>query len=1243
MKINNIKSIISVITGVFIFEFTICYFSLGISGTKRNFIIQNEISVSQANLTVDGSLNDEIWKYTPVFSLEPAEKGVPEELGGNIRIVLRGNHLCIGAFCPEPGGKVLAKSIGYNPIWEKDAYTSPYLEDRLLCQIRFNSIGNKESELSVEINPWGAFRVERDGALVPRTKTLTAADITKRGWIAETAIPLDEINLNKNSNNIEITIEQIRSRRALAPEFRWKLQDKSEFVEFIFPERNRFQKKLADPVFAPPLLGNTESPLQVGYVQVVPPIDTGWEDPFWKNVPGFQLPRNEFSPRNPHYPTEIKWVHDGKTLAVFFRCTDDLRLDCDTGARDGNVDGDDHVGLYFSTTGSSIIEVLANPAGAVKDLKGTGPHFSRVGRISGSSWNGNIQRHCLVVNDAWYVRLNLPLDEIAIGLGELDIPRNWRILISRVRQARAGEPREISSIPIIGNPFLFASARFRSLTLTNIEPSKVIMPEPVHKRPHLNGLAGELMELNSNALSRPQRHHYKVQSMLDNNIRERMMTLALEEQKEFDSIKTIEDWEEYRDKRIKVIKSALGEFPETRPPLLYQVSGTHKADGYQVKNIVYQSRPGVFVAANLYLPAVPTQNMPGIIINPGFHYPKTQGELKDCGMIWARAGCAVLVLDRLGQGECTETNPWYRYTFQSEPLIDMQLELVGQSRYGWYIWDIMRSVDIFEELGNIDRDRMILMGSVTWTGYAPAAIAGMLEKRLDCMVIFGCSRVNHFSCYELRGTVLNKITPWFLGNASAPRKWVVANEFWFEGPNWIPGWPRYEKIYKLYGSEENLAKVQGKGLIRIQATKGDCWNIGTDQRRQIYPVLKKWFDIPLPSKEDQNIDVDTELSFYKDSPDYPVMKFKESERRLPDSALLSITPEISAKLNRKPMHRIAKEIGENLLKSSREKMAQLDGSSKRQFLIEHLSKILGDVEPVKDPEMKPLWTETLSGASAEAFTLKSEKDIIIPVIIIKPDKQFNKPVSLVIALAEGGKDRFLKDKSKEIEKLIQNGIAVCIPDVRGTGETAPDQYNRNNSLVVQEFELGNTLVGLRLKDIRTVLIYIKTRRDFDSKQIALWGDSFAQANQGDIWVDELQRRPGSPQIQHFSSPLGAHLALLTALFHNEICAVATSGGLVGYLSVLDNNFTYTPPDISVPEILKVGDICDICANIAPKPLLIEKFVDGRNFVVEDERLQEEMDIVKKSYQKSGNIENVTIRKDSDKPDMVSWIIKQLKK
>jgi cephalosporin-C deacetylase-like acetyl esterase len=125
-----------------------------------------------------------------------------------------------------------------------------------------------------------------------------------------------------------------------------------------------------------------------------------------------------------------------------------------------------------------------------------------------------------------------------------------------------------------------------------------------------------------------------------------------------------------------------------------------------------RSRPGFYVTANLYLPERIAPPIPEIIIVHSQHVPKTQWELHDSGEIWARAGCAVLIIERPGYGERAETNTWYRQAYASRFTFTKQLFLVGESHSAWAAWDVVRSVDFLFERPEIDRKRIILIGAV---------------------------------------------------------------------------------------------------------------------------------------------------------------------------------------------------------------------------------------------------------------------------------------------------------------------------------------------------------------------------------------------------------------------------------------------------------------------------------------------------------------------------------------------------
>ena len=54
---------------------------------------------------------------------------------------------------------------------------------------------------------------------------------------------------------------------------------------------------------------------EIGRIVRLPPVVANWNDPAWQAVPAFRLPRNEPFHESPRYRTEIKWMHDGRTLA----------------------------------------------------------------------------------------------------------------------------------------------------------------------------------------------------------------------------------------------------------------------------------------------------------------------------------------------------------------------------------------------------------------------------------------------------------------------------------------------------------------------------------------------------------------------------------------------------------------------------------------------------------------------------------------------------------------------------------------------------------------------------------------------------------------------------------------------------------------------------------------------------------------------------------------------------------------
>ena len=239
-----------------------------------------------------------------------------------------------------------------------------------------------------------------------------------------------------------------------------------------------------------------------------------------------------------------------------------------------------------------------------------------------------------------------------------------------------------------------------------------------------------------------------------------------------------------------------------------------------------------------------------------------------------------------------------------------------------------------------------------------------------------------------------------------------------------------------------------------------------------------------------------------------------------------------------------------------------------------------------------------------------------------------------MAVSEGGKERFLWHHSGEIENLLKAGVSVCLPDVRGTGETSPDFGRGPDSeeitLAATGLMLGNTLLGARLKDLRSVIAWLEGRPEIAPQRIGLWGDSHVPVNPSRFLLDELPGWQVGPEIENQAEPLGGLLALLGALYEKNVRAVAIRRGLISYLSILSERFAYVPLDTVVPGILEVGDLADLAATLSPRALLLEDLVDGRNRLAS----------VHEAYR--GKLsEDLTIRNAGEKPNLVEWLLAHL--
>ena len=197
---------------------------------------------------------------------------------------------------------------------------------------------------------------------------------------------------------------------------------------------------------------------------------------------------------------------------------------------------------------------------------------------------------------------------------------------------------------------------------------------------------------------------------------ERLFSLDANADDAWAKIATLFDFDERRaDLRRKMVER-IGGFPE-RTPLNAKVTGVLRRNGYRVEKVLFESRPGAFVTANLYLPddsrfrppyhaAVEVCGHSG----SGKHSPNYQR----LAVLSARNGMAAFVVDPLGQGERRQSPE--EDANEGSPVINhlrvgVNAVLLGRNLAAFEIWDAMRALDYLDTRPDILHDGYGAMGN----------------------------------------------------------------------------------------------------------------------------------------------------------------------------------------------------------------------------------------------------------------------------------------------------------------------------------------------------------------------------------------------------------------------------------------------------------------------------------------------------------------------------------------------------
>jgi dienelactone hydrolase len=207
--------------------------------------------------------------------------------------------------------------------------------------------------------------------------------------------------------------------------------------------------------------------------------------------------------------------------------------------------------------------------------------------------------------------------------------------------------------------------------------------------------------------------------------------------------------------RTKLV-DLLGGFPGERAPLEPAVLEVCDHPAYRRTRLLFESRPGLTVAADLLVPrdAADRGPLPTVLCVPGHGrgLDDVVGLERDGGdpadddwrayqrgfaLQAVEHGLAALALEPLGFGHRRDaaTAAAGPDAAACQPAAGAAL-LLGETMIGWRVWDVMRALDLVETRPELDAGRV---GCVGISGGGTATLfAAALDPRIRCAYVSGC-------------------------------------------------------------------------------------------------------------------------------------------------------------------------------------------------------------------------------------------------------------------------------------------------------------------------------------------------------------------------------------------------------------------------------------------------------------------------------------------------------------------------
>ena len=205
------------------------------------------------------------------------------------------------------------------------------------------------------------------------------------------------------------------------------------------------------------------------------------------------------------------------------------------------------------------------------------------------------------------------------------------------------------------------------------------------------------------------------------------------QQKVWESIQTEADLQRIQKNMRASLLDMIGSLPDHKTDLHPRITGKIQMEGFSIEKLIFESLPGIYVTALVYVPDDHSTKHPAVLV-PAGHATNGKIHYQVLSQRLASRGYIVIAWDPVGQGERSQF--WdakagksrYNLICAEHAVMGNLAYLAGSNLARWEIWDGMRAVDYLLTRADVDSDRISITG--TSGGGTQATLIAALDPRI---------------------------------------------------------------------------------------------------------------------------------------------------------------------------------------------------------------------------------------------------------------------------------------------------------------------------------------------------------------------------------------------------------------------------------------------------------------------------------------------------------------------------------